>query len=209
MDGFFDLIEDEKVKVRIMFSQNYHVPVGLDAEQIENSYFLLYYQFIKHAFGLRYAGTENDPVRLRLYFDEFPDTGEIVAQFKSFIRGLEQNRQFQRAGISIPEDQITEVHSHEHVVMQCLDVVLGCMQFRLNNKHKDKPEGARRRGKRTIAKEKVYKHVLGRIRLMHQNFNIGISTGKPNGPVSVWEQPYRHWRFIPKNHRIDETSVKP
>ena len=36
----------------IMFRQNAHVPVGLTQEQPAGGYFRLYYQFIKHAFGL-------------------------------------------------------------------------------------------------------------------------------------------------------------
>ena len=38
------------------------------------------------------------------------------------------------------------------------------MAFRLNDKHKIKPPGQRTRGKRTIAKERLYKHISQRIR---------------------------------------------
>jgi len=59
----------------------------------------------------------------------------------------------------IPEDQIAEVKSHNHVLLQCVDIVLGAIQFRLNDLHKVTPEGKWRRGKRTIAKEKLYKMI--------------------------------------------------
>ena len=39
--------------------------------------------------------------------------------------------------------------------MQCLDIVLGAMAFRLNDMHKEKRPDTNRRGKRTIAKEKL------------------------------------------------------
>ena len=55
MDIFFDFVQADKIKYRLMFTQNRFVPQGLTREQRENEYFLLYYQFIKHAFGLQYA----------------------------------------------------------------------------------------------------------------------------------------------------------
>lgn len=46
----FDMVERGDMKFRIMFTQNRWVPL-LDDFQIDNEYFLLYHQFIKHAFG--------------------------------------------------------------------------------------------------------------------------------------------------------------
>jgi hypothetical protein len=92
--------------------------------------------------------------------------------------------------------------------MQCLDVVLGAMCFRLNDKHLEKLPGRRRRGKRTVAKEKLYKFLLSRIRQIYPGFNIGESTGKGGDWSSLWTHPYRHWKFIPKDHEIDDTKVK-
>src|SRR4051794_19363974 len=51
---FFEEIRAGNIKVRIMFRQNRHTPVHLTREQIEGTYFRLYYQFIKHAFGLAF-----------------------------------------------------------------------------------------------------------------------------------------------------------
>ena len=39
-----------------MFTQNQFVPTRLSPDQRRAEYHLLYYQFIKHAFGLRFAG---------------------------------------------------------------------------------------------------------------------------------------------------------
>ena len=55
IDLFFDFVRDDKIKVRIMFTQNLHVPRRYEGYQRDNKYFLLYYQFIKHAFGLCYT----------------------------------------------------------------------------------------------------------------------------------------------------------
>ena len=148
------------------------------------------------------------PTRLRIYLDKLPDTREKNAIFKGHLVALEKSRQFRDARILVPGDQIAEVRSHDHIVLQCLDVVLGSMQFRLNDKHRVKPEGARTRGAKTIAKEKLYKHINRRICEIYPHFNIGITTGSPNGPVDRWTHPYRHWRFLPREAQIDETRGK-
>src|SRR3990172_2625742 len=80
--SFFDKIVAKSVRVRIMFTQNAYVPVGLTKEQQEMEYFLLYYQFIKNAFGLRFIPCSHAKTRLRLYFDVFPHKREKVEQFK-------------------------------------------------------------------------------------------------------------------------------
>lgn len=113
-----------------------------------------------------------------------------------------------KAGLRFAADQIAEVQSHDHVLMQCLDVVLGAMAFRLNDKHREKPRGQRRRGKRTIAKERLYRHIRERICRIYPNFNIGASTGKQGFWENVWRHPYRHWKFVPSEHRVDPTQTK-
>ena len=67
------MIREDRIKVRIMFSQNAQVPVNLSKENIENGFHVLYYQFVKHAFGLKYhEDTPREDTYLRLYFDRLP-----------------------------------------------------------------------------------------------------------------------------------------
>jgi len=65
------------------------------------------------------------------------------------------------------------------------------MAFRLNDKHKEIPQGEKRRGKRTVAKEKLYRTILEEIRRIHPRFNIGVSNGTKTLEVR-WSTPYRH-----------------
>ncbi|HUR45140.1 MAG TPA: hypothetical protein VMZ27_04610 [Candidatus Saccharimonadales bacterium] len=67
--------------------------------------------------------------------------------------------------------------------------------FRLNDNHREIQPGRKRRGKRTVAKEKLYKTILAEIRRTRPGFKIGISTGVPQ--VERWSAPYCHWRFVP------------
>jgi hypothetical protein len=205
--AFFQEVHAGHVRVRIMFRQNAHVPVGLSQAQIEGAYFRLYYQFIKHAFGLSHHPPTGRPVALKLYFDEFPETKEAATQFKGYILGLKDNPKIRQAGLTIAPEDIAEIRSHDHVLAQCLDIVLGSMSFRLNDKHKEIPQGQKRRGKRTIAKEQLYKTILGEIHRLKPHFNIGISTGM--SPEERWSAPYRHWRFMPAEVEYREELTKP
>ncbi len=139
MNVFFALVKEDKIKIRIMFTKNANVPVGLTEDQVDNRYFILYYQFIKYGFGFtRYQG---EPVNLRIFLDNMPDKKEKVAKFKTHVFNLNNNSEFSQSRIRIHEDHIAEADSTKHVVLQCTDVVLGAMNFRLNDKHKEKPEG--------------------------------------------------------------------
>ncbi|MBX7225345.1 MAG: hypothetical protein K1X55_04895 [Chitinophagales bacterium] len=207
MDAFFKLVEKNKIKVRIMFTQNAKVAKGLSQQHLENEYFLLYYQFFKHSFGFRHSNLTVNPIYIRAHFDYMPDTISKKQQFKEYIKGLESTKDFIDAKLNIRKQDIVEINSKEHLPLQFLDVVLGAMQFRLNNKHKLKPDGKHRRGKKTIAKEKLFKHVLKRIQEIRPGFNIGISTGYDD-ETEKWTQPYRHWCFIPKEFEIDKSKFK-
>ena len=198
MQAFFDEVSSGHLRVRIMFRHNVHVAVGLTIEQLENGFFRLYYQFIKHAFGLMFRPAGSPPANLRLYFDEFPDKREVATQFKGFIHGLKDIPSIKRAGLSIRMEDIAEFRSHEHVLAQCLDVILGAITFRLNHKHKEIPKGQKRRGRRTIAKEKLYKMILAEIHKIRPRLNIGTSTSLSE--EERWTAPYAHWCFIPAEH---------
>lgn len=201
-DVIFDLVAEGQMKLRIMFTQNRHVALGLGPYHREHGYHILYYEFIKHAFGLSYANDGPDRVArlpVRLYVDALPDSRAKNAAFKGYISALSGNTYMRRAGVVFPADQIAEVDSSEHVILQAVDLVLGAMQFRLNQVHLVKPAGAARRGNRTIAKEKLYRHINTRVRALYPNFNIGITTGHDGDHANRWHHPYRHWLFLPND----------
>jgi hypothetical protein len=206
MDTFFEQVAENRIKVRIMFTANRHVPRKLTKANREHAYFLLYYQFLKHAFGLRYAPAGPQPVSCRLYLDALPDTKENVAKFKGYLAGLSASSALKRH-VRFRAEDIAEVNSRDHDILQCLDIILGAMQFRLNNKHKCKPAGQRRRGRRTIAKEKLYRYINRAIRRIYPGFNVGISTG--GSPEDRWRYPYRHWLFVPAEYEYDHRFEKP
>lgn len=199
---FFRLMREGKIRTRVMFTQEIIRPVGLSREQVENGFFLLYYQFIKHAFGLIRCPYHPERSSLHIYFDKLPDKKGKAVDFKSNIYRL--NNFINDKNIYLPFDNISEVVSHEHVVLQCVDVVTGAMSFRLNHKHKVTPPGRRVRGRKTRAKETLYKAINRMIQDLYcdYQFNVGSNTGWLEGEKSLWSMPYRHWRFVPKQHKI-------
>lgn len=202
IDTFFEFIKANVIKVRIMFTDNRFIANNLTKEHHDNQYHILYYHFLKLAFGLKFLNSDI-PIDLEIFFDKLPDSDKKNEQFKNYIYGIQFLPEFTEAKILIKKDSIYEVDSKKHILMQCLDVVLGAMAFRLNDLHKEKPEGAKRRGKRTLAKEKLYKHINKKIRETRANFNIGITTGIDGDYQNIFFHPYRHWLFIPSSKTVE------
>ncbi len=200
---YFRFISSGRIKVRIMFTSKRFEALGLEKYHHDNRYFLLYYQFIKHAFGLQYCNPDSiDRVFVSIMLDEIPDTKEKKRKFRQKITALQDTPTYNGRNIFFPSGSISEIDSSKHVIQQGLDIILGSMQFKLNEWNLKKPEGSPRRGKRTIAKEKVYKAINSEIQnLYERSFNIGISTGTRSSRTSYWDDPYRHWIFRPKNAR--------
>ena len=197
IDCFFELIEAGKIKVRIMFRQNTIRHRRLTAEHHEQRYFILYYTFLKWAFGLDRSPKISGGVRVRIYPDNIPDTDEQIARFRSFLVRLSNRPEFRFRGITIRPEDVTDVISHEHPILQCLDIVLGAMHFRLNDLHREL-DPAEKSSEETDAQQgQTLKHIKTRIeRAMYPNFNIGVSTGQ-RYLDSRWSDAYRHWRLMP------------
>lgn len=203
----FDILARGDMKLRMMFTQNRHVPY-LEEHQIGRDYFMLYYQFIKHAFGLQYAVPEGDTATAAVLLDDVPRNAELFHEFKEYLSSLSSFPKWSRAGFSIAYDDITDVDSKKHNILQALDVVLGGVQSRLNEKHTKPIPPAKRRGKRAKAKEKVYKAIKERIFGLYPNFNVGVSTATHDGLHMRFEHPYRHWLFVPNNARLENNRTK-
>ena len=201
ISAFFAEMDAGHVKMRVFFRSNQREYVG-DVPHNER-YLRLYYQFLKHSFGFAYRSKEVVPFRLRLFLDKLPDSKEKVASFKNYLCRLNKTENLKQSGIIIEPQMISEIDSKEYVMLQCVDLVLGAMAFRLNDRHLIKPEGARFRGKRTIAKDKLYKHILTEVRALYRKkgvFNYDPKNGKhyTDYPNDRWTDAYRHWQFKPK-----------
>jgi len=205
IDCFFDLIAAGRVKIRVMFTQNIVRARGLTREHIKNQYAIPYYHFIRHAFGLIHSPGN---AHVRVYPDQMPLSAAQFAKFRGYVVNLGRRSEFRARRLTFADEDVAEVVSHDHDVLQCLDVVLGAMNFRLNDKHLDKPPGTKRRSQKTRAKERIYQHINERIRALHPYFNIGITTGHQGDRSNRWRHAYRHWNFHAKKSVVLPGSKK-
>lgn len=196
---YFEFVRDGRIKLRVMFTQNINQARGLTDEHIGNDYFLLYYQFVKHSFGLRYCNGNHLGTQVSLLLDDVPQTSSKFELFKDYMSSLSAFPIWRQARVTIKKDDIASINSKAHPVLQGLDIVLGAMQSRLNEKHTRPPKPRARRSKRAIAKEAVYKAIKDEIWSLYPNFNVGTSTACANGVEERWSHPYRHWLFKPNN----------
>lgn len=203
---FFELIKHGKIKVRIMFAQNAFVSDGLTKEQTDNEYSILYYYFLKDAFGLKFSNDTpfKNKVNFSLYLDDLPCSEDQKKVLKTSM--FRYNYELKQSNIEITE--IVEIDSKKHVIQQCMDIILGSMNFKLNDFDKIKDEETGKRSKRTIAKEKLYKVINKNIRDIRKGFNVGISTSNDGDVTNIWKHQYRHWNFISKYSHFDKTLTK-
>ena len=109
---YFRFVASGRLKIRIMFTSRRIEAVGLDTYHHHNRYFLLYYVFIKHAFGLQYCNPDSiDRVFITLLLDEIPDTKAKKAQFRGRISGLESTPTFYGRNIFFPRHSVGEIDS--------------------------------------------------------------------------------------------------
>lgn len=208
VDFIFKLLKEDRAKIRIFFRNNQNKPTNLSEEHRRNGFTILYYEFIKNAFGLQYCDMPNGSKDVFLYLDEIPASGSQIAQFRHYLVNLNNDRNFKRNGIRFHESRIVEVKSDKEIPLQFLDLILGAICFRLNDKHLVKDPLTGKRGVRTKLKEKLYKHINKKIRELRPNFNIGTSTGI-NSFDDKWQLPYSHWSFVPSSCEVDHSLSKP
>lgn len=193
---FFDFIRAGNIRVRIMFRKKEN-QYRIREQNASDKYFRLYYQFLKHSFGFSTPRAITGEYYLHILMDELPDHTQKANAFKEYVCSLPSIQGFEDSGLHIRKRDIGEVCSHAHVLLQCVDVILGAMYFRLNRLHLEKGEGGTKRGKRTLAKEKLYKYIYKEICTLHTGFNIGVSTGSRGMDYPHWFSPYEHWEFVP------------
>ncbi len=203
---FFSFIKSGKIKVRIMFAQNAYVSDGLTKEHTDNEYNILYYFFLKSAFGLKYSN--NSPFRHKInfsmYLDDLPCSEKQKNNLKNSL--FRYNHELKQNNIEITE--IVEIDSKKHVIQQCMDIILGSMNFKLNGFNELKIPETGKKSNRTIAKDKLYKVINKNIRDIRKGFNVGISTGIDGDPTNYWKHLYRHWNFISAYSHFDKSLTK-
>lgn len=199
LDFFFTFVKSGDIRVRVMFSDNRDLEV---IPKKENQTFVkFYYLFIRHAFALPYAGED---IRLRLIFDELPESAATRKEFKSYLISNLTHipNEDAKNSVIIEQDSIEEVDSKKHIILQCADVIVGLIDFILNDPHNQAIDKSRK----WHAKHKLSEVLLDYIEQLHPNFEL-CTTTRPTKGINAWLDKYRH--FVYKKTRDKKAPALP
>lgn len=188
LDLFFTFVKSGDIKVRVMFSPNDELKQIPKKEDF--SFMKFYYTFIVNAFNIFYAKTD---IRLRLIFDDLPETKEQCKHFKESLMGkinLNMKPNTNRAWVNY--DHIEEVDSKNHVILQCVDVVIGLVDFYLNTTTEEIQNS-----RRAQAKLKVWRAIEKNIYDIIPDFDV-CRTTQPVYSHKGWLGKYRHFVYAQK-----------
>lgn len=185
---FFMMISTGDIKVRVMFSPNEEL---LQLPKKENVTFTkFYFTFIFNAFSIFYAQKR---IKLRLIFDDLPETKKQCQDFKNcIIAKAKTNKQLNTNKVIIDKQQIEEVDSKKHVILQCVDVIVGTVDYYLNT-----PQNELTATKRGNARYEVWKFIYSQIEKIHDNFVI-TKTTSPIYSHKGWKDVYKHFVYKQK-----------
>ena len=193
---FYSFVKDGTIKVRIIYQSNTEQPLEQNIKP-DTRYFRQYYKFVKNAFGFKYLKSEK-PIHLRIYLDSLPYNSNKRKELKKLLLDLPNTNKFKNSPIAIRNGDVAEVDSHEHVILQCMDIILGSMHFWLNYIDKNVSEEKDAPGNRTVAKEKLCEHIIGHINEIMPEFTVSETTSEYDDivPECYWNHAYRHWRYV-------------
>ncbi len=186
---FFAFVKSGYIKIRIMFSPNNQL---MNIPKKENVTFTkFYFAFIFNAFSIFYA---NRNIRLRLIFDDLPETKSQCEEFKKCIKAKAKfNQKLNSNKVYINKQQIEEVDSKKHPILQCVDVITGTIDYYLNT-----PKEELIASKRAKARNEILKFILTQIQGMHENFII-TETTSPIYSHKGWLDRYKHFVYKQKS----------
>lgn len=189
IDLFFTFVKSGDIKVRVMFAPNDQLE-RLPKEQ-NATYSKFYNTFIVNAFSVFYAGQD---IKLRLIFDDLPETKEQIELFKTLLEKKinYDNSSKHKNRVQVNHDRIEEVDSRKHVVLQCVDVITGLIDFYINT-----PLSEIKNSKRATAKNKVFLEIKKQIEEIHENFEF-LDTTWPIWSTKGWKDCYKHFVYKKK-----------
>ena len=185
LDFFFTFVKSGDIRIRIMFSANNNLE-PIPSTQ-DNTFSKFYYLFIRHAFALPYA---KENINLRLIFDALPEKPAHREIFKEYlVNNLTHipNSDIKN-DIMLSRQRIEEVDSKKHIILQCVDVIVGLIDFYLN----DTEHNNISKSKRWYAKNKVLTVLLSYIEELHPNFDF-YTTTRPIRGINAWLDKYKHF----------------
>lgn len=142
--------------------------------------------------------SSSNPAIIELFPDNLPHAHEKKQEFARFLQWCHNGKRFaHQSPFRVVE--VGDVESRNHVILQCVDLIIGAVGYKLNKEYKAAPRS--RRSKTAHAKIPLYeriRHSLGRIDMNERGtraFSIGVSTGQELDRADRWRHKFRQWDF--------------
>lgn len=165
--------------------------------------FKLYYQYIKHAFGLRYLPHAPDGTQVLLRLDNHSSQGhkDRLVSFCEELPGY-----LHRPDLTI---RVTFVNSAKVPRLQVCDVLMGAAGSHGNKMFAKRAPGQRRITPKQKLRNELCKYIYEALKALDRDmrgsraFNWFESTGKGGDPTNLFHHAMRIWKFEPSNYVID------
>lgn len=202
VDCIFLHISKGDIKYRQMFlDRAYQYDGPKDSSELDVQY-KLYYQFIKHTFGIQYLSGHDIEILIRL---DGHSSQKHKDNLQKFVEEDIPNK-ISRNDISL---NVTYIDSRKHINLQVCDVLMGSAGY-YGNKYFLRRE-AKQRGmtEKQKIKFELAKYIYNKLRSIDANdrgskaFNWFESTGIDGDLQNNLNHKMRIWKFIPKTYVIN------
>lgn len=198
IDCFKDFVSSKNIKYRQMFKdRSFHYIAHPSNDSLEGQY-KLYYQFLKHSFGLKHI--PNIGCSICIYLDHHSNHAHQRA-LQEFTNSLPKllNRHDMRI-------QISFINSRQSRALQLCDLLMGAAGYYGNKLHDRRVIGKRGMNASQKIKLAFCKYVynclkeIDRVDRGSGAFNWFESTGTNSSPLNHFNHKIRIWKFIPSNY---------
>lgn len=198
-------IERHSVRYRQMFADRAYVPTyprSGEARTALDVQFRLWYQFIKHAFGLRYLPQGPHEILVRIDEHSSQVHQDALASF-----GEDMAKTFDRRDLAL---QFAFVKSSKSLPLQVCDVLMGAAGSYGNKQHDRREPGQKGMTHRQKLRLDLCEHIHECLRGINnrtrgtQAFNWHETTGFDGDRENMLKHCLRIWKFRPKHCKIDK-----
>jgi len=189
------LCKEDHTKYRQMFMDRSYQYTGVNAPDLD-SQFKIYYQFLKHIFGLEFSDANSE------FLFKLDNHSSYLhkERLREFISSISNDR------VKI---SIEFIESKTSIPLQICDLLMGAAGYYGNKVDWDLLPGKRRRSKNQIMKSEFGKGVYNLLRNIdamfrgRKAFNWFETTGVDGCISNRYHHKMRIWKFIPNGHEKD------
>lgn len=210
VDVLFTLLPTTDLRYRQVFLDRTLVKVDIQGNRVDLSdldlQYKIYYQFLKHAFGVKHlpAAPPGSRHRVLIRLDDH-SSQRHKAELESFVRNLAS--MFHRPDL---EFDVAFRNSKKSNRLQICDLLIGAAGSHGNKMHDRRKPGQRGMSDKQKWRLEMAKYIYNRLRAFDaaergsRAFNWFESTGWNGRPDAMLSQKLRIWKFRPSPFHVDK-----